>query len=461
MHCTVVIPCLGRADLTRACVESLLAQAGDHDLQIVLVDNLGDAATAALTSMSPRVEVHSSGSNLGFAGACNRGLERARAPFAMVLNNDTVAAPSLLSRLHEAVAADDRIGFAAPISNRVKGPAMVAVGDLSATAAGRDRIEREVCAPCRGLVQDVDTLSGLCLLARTSTWRRLGGFDERFVPGNFEDDDLSLRARLAGLRLVVARDAFLHHEAHQSFRALGIDVRDEIRRQHAVFARKWQQDPAGRALLAAMEGDLGRAALSAMAAQRVHPEWPEADWILARFQLANGQPERALPQLQALVARCPSHTDARLELALCRLRLGNWQCARTELRDTFTSCFVGRDRACELLVAVGELAQQHGALDEAAEDFAAALALKPGDAALCNRLGAVRVSQRRFDEALPLLEQAADLGMALAHTNLGICHYQLGAPERALDHFRRAAEQLPDDATAHANYEKARAAARR
>lgn len=461
MHCTVVIPCLGRADLTRACVESLLAQDGNHDLQIVLVDNLGDPATAALTALSPRIEVLATGSNLGFAGACNRGLERARAPFAMVLNNDTVAPPPFLSRLHQALVADDRIGFCAPISNRVKGPAMVAVGDLSATAAGRDRIERELCSACLGLVQDVDTLSGLCLLARTETWRRLGGFDERFVPGNFEDDDLSLRARLAGLRLVLARDAFLHHEAHQSFRALGIDVRDEIRRQHAVFARKWQQDPAGRATLAALDGDLGRAALSAMAAQRVHPEWPEADWILARFQIANGQSALAVPLLQSLVARCPNHAEARLELARCRLRGGEWREGRALLRDTLATCFVARDRACELLVATGDLAQTHGALDEAAEDFAAALAMKPDDPNACNRLGAVRVAQRRFDEALPLLEQAAAMGLALAHTNLGICHYQLGAPEVALEHFRRAAEQLPDDATAQANYETARAAATR
>jgi GT2 family glycosyltransferase len=243
MHCTVVIPCLGRADLTRACLDSLLAQEGGHDLQIVLVDNLGDPATAALAALSPRIEVVATGQNLGFAAGCNRGLERARAPFAMVLNNDTTAAPPMLTRLSEALGSDERIAFVAPISNRVKGPAMVAVGELSATAEGRARLERDVCQPCRGLVQDVDTLSGLCLLARTDTWRRLGGFDERFVPGNYEDDDLSLRARLCGLRLVIARDAFLHHEAHQSFRALGIDVKDEIRRQHAVFARKWQQDP--------------------------------------------------------------------------------------------------------------------------------------------------------------------------------------------------------------------------
>jgi tetratricopeptide (TPR) repeat protein len=195
-----------------------------------------------------------------------------------------------------------------------------------------------------------------------------------------------------------------------------------------------------------------------MAAQRLHPEWPEADWILARFQIANGNSDAALPLIQSLVARCPAHAEARLELARCHLRRGEWREGRAFLRATLTHCFVARDRAVELLVATGDLAQAHGALDEAAEDFAAALATKPEEPALCNRLGAVRVAQRRFDEAIPLLERAAREGVALAHTNLGICHYQLGAPDVALAHFQKAAEQLPDDHTAQANYETARAA---
>jgi GT2 family glycosyltransferase len=461
MYCSVVIPCLGRADLTRACIASLRAQTGGHELEIVLVDNQNDPATQALASVTERVRVLVQTRNLGFAGACNRGLAAATAPFVLVLNNDTQAAPSMLTRLHRALGGDDRIGFAAPISNRVKGDARVAVGELGATVEGRERLERELCQPCDGLVQDVDSLSGLCLLALRSTWQRLSGFDERFMPGNFEDDDLCLRARLLGLRLVIARDAYLHHEAHQSFRALGIDVHQEIRRQHAVFAKKWQRDPAGRAVLASMTNDLGAAALAAMAAQRLHPAWPDADWWLARWHCQHGQWAQARPLLQALLARCPLHSGAVTQLGLCHLHLDQAPQARKLWRWALSACWFPLDQACDLLVHLGEHSQRQGDLDAAAMDFATALSLKPGDATLLNRLGAVRVEQRRFEEALPLLEEAASKGVALAHTNLGICHYQRGDGTRALAHFAKAAQQLPDDATAQSNYEKARAASAR
>lgn len=38
---------------------------------------------------------------------------------------------------------------------------------------------------------------------------RIGGFDTRFAVGNLEDDDYSLRARLAGFRLWIADDSLL------------------------------------------------------------------------------------------------------------------------------------------------------------------------------------------------------------------------------------------------------------
>lgn len=432
-------------------------QTGGHDLEILLVDNQNDPATQALATMGPRISVLVQSRNLGFAGGCNRGLAAATGTFVLVLNNDTQAAPSMLTRLHRALCSDDRIGFAAPISNRVKGEAGVRVGDLGATAEGRAKLEREACEPCSGLVQDVDSLSGLCLLARRTTWQQFAGFDERFVPGNFEDDDLCLRARLTGLRLVIARDAFLHHEAHQSFRALGIDVHQEIRRQHAVFARKWQSDPAGRAVLAAMNGDYGGAALAAMSAQRFHPTWLDADWWIARWHCQNGQWATAQPYLQSLLQRCPNHSGAVTQLGLCLLQRAKLDEARTLWGRALSHCWFPLEQACDMLVRLGERTQQQGDLDAAGEDFAAALSLKPTDPALMNRLGALRIEQRRFDDALPLLEQAAQQGLALAHTNLGICHYQRGDGARALDHFQKAAQQLPDDKTAQANYELARA----
>src|SRR5262245_31223099 len=458
MRCSVVIPCHGGAALTRACVDSLRAQAGGHELEFLLVDNLGDAATQALAA-PPAVEVLVQRSNLGFAGGCNAGLARARLPFALVLNNDTLAAPNMLSRLEAALLRDDRIAFAAPLSNRVKGPARIDCGDHGRTAAGRAEIERELCDPNRGRCEDVDTLSGLCLLGRTETWRELQGFDARFVPGNFEDDDLSLRARLRGRRLVIARDAFLHHEAHQTFAALGIDVGAEIQRQHAVFAAKWRHDAAGEAVLCSLADDLDGAVRAARRARRLHPEWPDADWYLGSDLIGRQRWADAVPHLLALLRRCPHHHGALIQLGRCWLELGEPQPAQRLWRWALSACAFAVEQGIELLTLLGDAAQRSGDCARAAEDFAAAVELRPTDGALLNRLGAVLIELRRFDAAIPVLERAAAAGLALAHTNLGICHFHAGDSHRALEHFAAAAEQLPDDPTAQQNYARARAAA--
>ena len=42
----------------------------------------------------------------------------------------------------------------------------------------------------------------------------IGGFDERFSPWGFEDDDFTLRASLAGHHSRVALDVFVHHDTY-------------------------------------------------------------------------------------------------------------------------------------------------------------------------------------------------------------------------------------------------------
>src|SRR5688572_4265304 len=119
MQCTVVIPCHNGVELTRACIASLLQQRCGAPAEILLVDNGSTDATPELGALGGPVRVLRQGRNLGFAGGVNAGIRAATQPLVLVLNNDTQAAPDLLTVLAGALASDARLGAVAPVSNYV------------------------------------------------------------------------------------------------------------------------------------------------------------------------------------------------------------------------------------------------------------------------------------------------------------------------------------------------------
>ncbi len=70
----------------------------------------------------------------------------------------------------------------------------------------------------------------------------LGGFDERFEIGGFEDDDLCRRLHHSELRLLIAHGSFVHHRGHASFEANDIDWRVTQGENRVRFEAKWGAD---------------------------------------------------------------------------------------------------------------------------------------------------------------------------------------------------------------------------
>ena len=85
----------------------------------------------------------------------------------------------------------------------------------------------------------VPKLSGFCLLMKRAVYDKIGGLDERFGIGFFDDDDLAERARRAGFELAVAHDLFVHHFGSRSFTGNGIDAEALLNRNAQRFAAKW------------------------------------------------------------------------------------------------------------------------------------------------------------------------------------------------------------------------------
>jgi tetratricopeptide (TPR) repeat protein len=102
---------------------------------------------------------------------------------------------------------------------------------------------------------------------------------------------------------------------------------------------------------------------------------------------------------------------------------------------------------------LGAVLQSRGKLDEAIEQYNAALGIRPQDATVNNALGAAFLSEGHPDQAISYLRTAEQLRPEYfdAHYNLGNALASAGDFRAAEDQFATAVRLKPDDADAHAN----------
>lgn len=226
---------------TQACLESLrLCTPEPHE--IILVDNGSTDGTASwfdqLATDFDHIHVIHNATNLGFAAANNQALSLARGSFVVLLNNDTILTPGWLSLQLEVFDRHPQTGIVGPRSNRVAGEQLVDptgylnLKELPEFAQQWARSHHQQSRP-------VPRVIGFCLVARQSVIQTIGGLDEQFGSGNFEDDDFCLRARFAGFEIRIADDAFVHHIGSQTFQAAGINHQAAMERNWSLFKSKW------------------------------------------------------------------------------------------------------------------------------------------------------------------------------------------------------------------------------
>ena len=234
---TIVIPVWNQWAATRACLASLRPTLGVHD-QVVVVDNGSQDETAAGLGATTWLTVVTNDQNRGFATACNQGAAEARNDVVVFLNNDTLVP----SRWMEGLLApfDDPSVFATgPRSNFVSGPQLVSGATYDpGRMAELQRFARQWRHDHRGEVSEVSRLVGFCLAVRLAAFRQVGGFDEEFEVGGYEDDDLCTRLQGSGGRLLITHESFVHHDGHRTFDGNGVDWRaQELENRQRYLAK--------------------------------------------------------------------------------------------------------------------------------------------------------------------------------------------------------------------------------
>jgi GT2 family glycosyltransferase len=228
---------------TRMAVDSILRYTSEP-YELIVVDNGSREETLEYLRgiADPHVRVIYNGTNLGYGGGNNVGMAEARGQYVVLLNNDVIVTKGWLDALLGPFDRMPRVGVSAPRSNKVVGPQQVADAqyDDEAGIHAYAKQRRERFAE-QGFL--TERAIGLCLCIDRRVIDEIGGFDERFEVGNFEDDDLSVRVRGAGYEIYVCDDAYIHHFGSQSFAANNVDYRATITSNWKRFAEKWGYGP--------------------------------------------------------------------------------------------------------------------------------------------------------------------------------------------------------------------------
>ena len=176
--------------------------------------------------------------NLGFAGGNNTGLAAATGDVLVMLNNDTHVTEGWLLSLTRHLRDDSSLGLIGPVTNNIGNEAKVDLdyGDMDEML----EVARSYTSNRFRQLLRVPTVAFFCVAMRREVYEKVGGLDEAFGVGFFEDDDYCRRVHEAGYDIAIAEDVFIHHHLSASFDALGAARKQElIERNKAGYEAKW------------------------------------------------------------------------------------------------------------------------------------------------------------------------------------------------------------------------------
>lgn len=247
-HCTsIIILNHSLRQYTQNLIESIRQYTPANNYEIIVIDNGSTDDSLEYLQCQNDIKLIANQDNKGFPKGCNQGMTVANGDEILLLNNDTIVTTNWLTNLRQALYSAPHIGAVSPVTNACSNMQQIPVpyqNTLShAAMAEMQRFAQNynISSPLKWYKWM--TLVGYCMLLKREVYEKIGDMDEVFSPGNYEDDDYSLRIRRAGYELLLCQDTFIHHFGSSTFGTITEQERasyNQINRHNKqVFLKKW------------------------------------------------------------------------------------------------------------------------------------------------------------------------------------------------------------------------------
>jgi GT2 family glycosyltransferase len=238
---SIIILTYNNLDYNKICIESIRKYTKNNNYEIIVVDNNSTDGTVEWLKEQKDIRVIYNKENLGFPKGCNQGIKMATGEEILLLNNDTIVTPGWLENLRECLYSSESIGAVGPVTNSCPNYQSIPINYDSVEDMIEFAEKYNYGEPKKW--EERLRLIGYCMLIKKEVIDKVGLLDEIFTPGNFEDDDYSLRMRKAGYKLILCKNSFIHHFGSASFEKKSKEFSELLIKNREKFFEKWGFDP--------------------------------------------------------------------------------------------------------------------------------------------------------------------------------------------------------------------------
>lgn len=203
---------------TKLCILSIRATCYSNCYEIIVVDNASSDGSAEWLSEQDDIILIKNDKNTGFPAGCNQGIKAANPDNDIfLLNSDTVMLHNSLFWLRVGLYDDEQIGASGAVSNYAANGQCVRVQCDSVEDYMQFGSTKNI--PELHPYEEKSYLIMFAMLIKRECLNAVGLLDERFTPGNFEDNDYGLRIVEKGYKNILCHNSYIVHYGSKSFGA--------------------------------------------------------------------------------------------------------------------------------------------------------------------------------------------------------------------------------------------------
>lgn len=209
---SVLIAMHGLPGITLDALVALMDTAREEPIEVLLCDDHSPDGSGRFFEGVPGLRLTKNPVNLGFLRSNNMLAADARGEYLLLLNNDTVIQPGALTALLRVFREQPDAGLVGARLLFPDGRLQEAGADvLSDGRTARRGWRQRESATRYDRVEEVDYCSAAGVLIPRRLFLDLGGFDELYAPGYYEDVDLAFKLRAVGKKVYFQPDARIIH----------------------------------------------------------------------------------------------------------------------------------------------------------------------------------------------------------------------------------------------------------